>query len=81
MKLFTDEQLAELAVNEMRAGYPKFLVAYLKRVRKIAGIAELTPHHIRVINNALMGYQPSAEANALTNDDAMEIANMNNAGE
>jgi hypothetical protein len=69
-------KLAEIAVDEMRIGYGKFMVAYLKRVRKRAGIDQLTPAHIAVINRALLSGKPMEQPGALTDNDAADIANI-----
>jgi len=76
MTSYERDLLREIAINEMRSGWPKFLIAYLKRVRKQAGIPALTQEHIAIINAAMVCYRPDADRAALTDSDAADIANI-----
>ena len=74
------ERLTEITITELEYSWPRYLVAVLRQIKLRFGVDELTPEHINVINAAMSNCKPSNSVGALTDDDAMTIANSGNVG-
>lgn len=53
MNVTMDDVLQRIAHDEFQSGWQRYVASLLKRIRKRAGISQLTPRHMAVINDVL----------------------------
>jgi hypothetical protein len=60
--------LTQITLDEVKTGWPKFLTSMVKRVRKRAGITQLTPENLQEIGNAMASYVEQRNDNTPNNE-------------
>jgi hypothetical protein len=57
-----DNVLQRITQDEFQSGWQRYVASLLKRIRKRAGIAQLTPRHMAVINAVLTNDRGKSDA-------------------
>ena len=76
MNSMDELNLQAIVREELKYSWPLYLTSLLRQVRKRAGIDVITDEHIPAIQAAMASFNPAEQAGALTDDDAVTIANV-----